>query len=103
MTMTEPGATTQTLLDHAASLLDAIGTADAATVAPEVVVLCLTAATRLELAGGHAGPVQLVDGNPRATIRAAMTALSQLDMKTFRAEPVLTAARSARRALRLMG
>ncbi len=103
MTMTESGTHTQALLDQAASLLDAIGAADAASVPPEVLMLCLSAATYLELAGGRARRAPLVDGDPRATIRAAMTALSQLDLDTFGAEPVLEAARSARRALRLMG
>ena len=103
MTMTELAPQTQALLDEAASLLDAIGAADAASVPPEVLMLCLSAATYLELAGGRARSVPLVDSDPRTTIRAAMTALSQLDLDTFGAEPVLEAARSARRALRLMG
>ncbi len=103
MTMTERAPQTQALLDEAASLLDAIGAADAASVPPDVVVLCLLAANNLELTGGHARRAPLIDGDPRATIRAAMTALSQLDLDTFGEQPVLEAAQSARRALRLMG
>jgi len=103
VTITELDTRTQALLDRAASLLDAIGAAPAATVPSDVVVRCLFAAESLEHAGGRATPTVLVDGDPAMTIRAAMTALSQLDFDTFHTAAVLAAARSARRALQRLG
>lgn len=102
MTVTDPAPETLELLDEAASLLDSVG-ADRPIVPAEVALKCLHAAELLERAGGRASRVALVDGDAGATIRAAMTALSQLDPATFGAEPVLGAARTARRALRLLG
>jgi hypothetical protein len=86
-------------LSYAASLLDAVG-ADREQVPAHIALECLQAAELLELAGGHAEPVPLVDDDPRATIRAAMGALGLLDQETFATPNVLDAARAARRALR---
>lgn len=86
-------------LSYAASLLDAVG-ADRERVSAEIALECLYAAELLELAGGRAEPTPLIDDDPRASIRAAMTALGSLDEENF-ARPVVTdAARAARRALR---
>ncbi len=93
---------TQALLDEAASLLDSTGAARPV-VPAEVALKCLLAAEFLEHAGARARRVDLVDGDSRATILAAMTALSKLDAAMFGREPVLAAARAARRALRLLG
>jgi len=103
VTVTELDARTQALLDRAASLLDAVGAAPAALVPPEVGIDCLFAAESLERAGGRATPAHLIDGDPATTIRAAMTALSQLDPDWFGTDAVLAAARAARRALQLLG
>jgi len=103
VTVTELDTGTQALLDRAASLLDAIGAAPAGSVPSDVVVRCLFAAESLERAGGRATPAHLVDGDPATTIRAAMTALSQLHFDTFRGAAVLAAARAARRALQRLG
>ena len=86
-------------LSYAASLLDAVG-ADREQVPADIALDCLQAAELLELAGGHAQPVPLVDDDPRASIRAAMGALGLLDQNTFTTRYVLDAARAARRALR---
>ena len=86
-------------LSYAASLLDAVG-ADREQVRADVALECLQAAELLELAGGHAQPIPLVDEDPCASIRAAMGALSLLDRDTFATSYVLDAARAARRALR---
>ncbi len=86
-------------LSYAASLLDAVG-ADREQVPAHIALECMQAAELLELAGGHAQPVPLVDDDPRASIRAAMGALSLLDQDTFTTTFVLDAARAARRALR---
>lgn len=93
---------TQALLDEAASLLDSTGAARPV-VPAEVALKCLLAAELLEDAGARARRVDLVDGDSRATILAAMTALSRLDAATFETKAVLAAARAARRALRLLG
>ncbi len=85
-------------LSYAASLLDAVG-ADREQVPADIALDCLQAAELLELAGGHAEPVPLVDDDPRASIRAAMGALGLLDQDTFSTRYVLDAARAARRAL----
>ena len=89
-------------LSYAASLLDAVG-ADREQVPAHIALECMQAAELLELAGGHAEPVPLVDDDPRASIRAAMGALGLLDQDTFATSYVLDAARAARRALRRLG
>ena len=89
-------------LSYAASLLDAVG-ADRDHVPAEVSLDCLYAAELLELAGGRTEPVPLIDGDPAASIRAAMGALGLLDERTFASTPVLDAARAARHALRRLG
>ena len=89
-------------LSYAASLLDAVG-ADREQVPAHIALDCMQAAELLELAGGHAEPVPLVDNDPRASIRAAMGALGLLDQETFATPYVLDAARAARRALRRLG
>ncbi len=86
-------------LSYAASLLDAVG-ADREQVPAHIALECLQAAELLELAGGHAEPVPLVDDDPRASTRAAMGALGLLDQDTFATRFVLDAAGAARRALR---
>jgi hypothetical protein len=86
-------------LSYAASLLDAVG-ADREQVPAHIALECMQAAELLELAGGHAEPVPLVDDDPRASIRAAMGALGLLDRETFATRHVIDAARAARRALR---
>ncbi len=86
-------------LSYAASLLDAVG-ADREHIPAHIALECMQAAELLELAGGHAQPVPLVDDDPRASIRAAMGALGLLDQDTFTTRFVLDAARAARRALR---
>ena len=86
-------------LSYAASLLDAVG-ADRQQVPAHIALECMQAAELLELAGGHAEPVPLVDEDPRASIRAAMGALGLLDQETFATRYVIDAARAARRALR---
>lgn len=57
---------------------------------------CMLAATLLERAGGRAIRVPLIGGEIRPTIRAAMTATSQLDEHTFGSNDVLEAGRAAR-------
>ncbi|WNV75274.1 hypothetical protein [Geodermatophilus sp. DSM 44513] len=89
-------------LSYAASLLDAVG-ADREQVPAEIALNCLYAAELLELAGGRAEPIPLIDGDPAASIRAAMGALALLDPDTFARTQVLDAARVARRALRGLG
>jgi hypothetical protein len=86
-------------LSYAASLLDAVG-ADREQVPAHIALECMQAAELLELAGGHAEPVPLVDDDPRASIRAAMGALGLVDQETFATRYVIDAARAARRALR---
>ena len=86
-------------LSYAASLLDAVG-ADREQVPAHIALECMHAAELLELAGGHAEPVPLVDDDPRASIRAAMGALGLVDRETFATRYVIDAARAARRALR---
>jgi hypothetical protein len=86
-------------LSYAASLLDAVG-ADREQVPAHIALECMQAAELLELAGGHAEPVPLVDDDPRASIRAAMGALGLIDQETFATRYVIDAARAARRALR---
>ncbi len=98
---TEPTARDRAILSRAASLLDSVG-ADARTPA-EVVVPCMLAAELLERAGGRASRVPLVDGEIDTTIRAAMTAMSRLDKRTFGTDDVLEAGRAARYALRVLG
>ncbi len=89
-------------LSYAASLLDAVG-ADREQVSAEIALRCLYGAELLELAGGRATPVPLIDGDPAASLRAAMVALAGLDEATFSGTHVLDAARAARRALRELG
>ena len=89
-------------LGYAASLLDAVG-ADREQVPADIALECLYAAELLERAGGRTEPVPLIDGDPAASIRAAMGALGLLDERTFASTPVLDAARAARRALRRLG
>src|SRR3954453_17530460 len=79
-------------LGYAASLLDAVG-ADREQVPADIALECLYAAELLELAGGRAQPVPLIDGDPAASIRAAMGALSLLNERAFASTPVLDAAR----------
>lgn len=86
-------------LSYAASLLDAVG-ADRTQVPADIALACLSAAHQLEAAGAHAQPIPLIDGDPRASLRAAMTALGGLNPTTFAQQHVLDAARAARRALR---
>jgi hypothetical protein len=86
-------------LSYAASLLDAVG-ADREQVPAHIALECMQAAELLEMAGGHAEPVPLVDDDPRASIRAAMGALGLVDQETFATRYVIDAARAARRALR---
>ena len=86
-------------LSYAASLLDAVG-ADREQIPAHIALECLQAAELLELAGGHAQAIPLIDDDPRASIRAAMGALGLLDQDTFATGYVLDAARAARRALR---
>jgi hypothetical protein len=86
-------------LSYAASLLDAVG-ADRELVRADIALECLHAAELLELAGGHAQAIPLIDDDPRTSIRAAMGALGLLDQDTFTTGYVLDAARAARRALR---
>jgi hypothetical protein len=74
-------------LSYAASLLDAVG-ADREQVPAD--------SARTEL-------TPLIDGDPRASVRAAMGALGLLDEATFASPRVLDAARAARHALRRLG
>ena len=87
---------------RAASLLDAVA-ADRGQVGAEVALQCLQAAEMLEGAGALVAPVDLVDGDPRASLRAAMQALGSLDDDTFARPSVVKAARAARHALRRLG
>jgi len=89
-------------LSHAAALLDAVG-ADRAQVPADVALDCLSAAELLELAGARPKPTALVDGDPRASVRTAMSTLAALDEDVFTSPPVLDAARAARHALRRLG
>ena len=89
-------------LSYAASLLDAVG-ADRLLVSAEISLECLYAAELLELAGGRAEPIPLIDDDPRTSIRAAMTALGGLDEDTFATPLIVDAARAARHALRQLG
>lgn len=98
--MTEPDTHDRELLTLAASLLDSVG-AHRVTSA-EVALPCLAAAELLECAGGRASRVQLIEGLPRPSILAALTALSQLG-DVFSTDHVLQASRTARRALNLVG
>lgn len=95
-------ATVSDPLGYAASLLDAVG-ADREQVPADIALECLYAAELLERAGARAEPVPLIDGDPAASIRAAMGALGLLDEDTFASTPVLGAARAARHALRRLG
>ena len=99
--MTDPDTHDQALLTRAASLLDCVG-AHRATAA-EVALPCLAAAELLERAGGRASRVELIEGQPRPTILAALGALSKLGDDVFRTDHVLQASRTARRALNLVG
>ncbi|SFP63382.1 hypothetical protein SAMN05660464_3778 [Geodermatophilus dictyosporus] len=94
--------TTTDPLDYAAALLDAVG-ADRAQVPAEIALHCLYAAELLELAGARPAPTELIDGNPRITLRVAMAALADLHEDVFASSPFLDAARAARRALRRLG
>src|SRR3954454_919979 len=89
-------------LSRAASLLDAVA-ADRGQVAAEVALQCLQAAELLEGAGALIAPVDLLDGDPRGSLRAAMQALGSLDDDTFAQAPVIEAARAGRRARRRLG
>jgi len=62
-------------ISYAASLLDAVG-ADRTQVPADIALACLAAADQLEAAGAHAEPIPLIDGDPRGSLRAAMTALA---------------------------
>lgn len=99
--MTEPDTHDRELLTLAASLLDSVG-AHRVTSA-EVALPCLAAAELLECAGGRASRVQLIEGLPRPSILAALTALSKLGDDVFGTDHVLEAGRTARRALNLAG
>ena len=70
-------------LSYAASLLDAVG-ADRDQVPAEIALDCLYAAELLELAGAHPAPMELIDGDPRITLRVAMVALADLDEEVWR-------------------
>ncbi len=96
----DPTVRDRVILSRAASLLDSVG-ADVWTPA-EVVVPCMLAAQLLECAGGRARRVPLIGGEIGPTIRAAMTAMSQLDKRTFGTDDVLEAGRAARYALRVL-
>jgi hypothetical protein len=89
-------------LSYAASLLDAVG-ADREQVPADVALECLYAAELLELAGARAQSTPLIDGDPRASVRAAMAALGLLDEAAFASPQVVDAARAARHALRRLG
>jgi hypothetical protein len=89
-------------LSYAASLLDAVG-ADREQVPADVALGCLYAAELLELAGARAQLTPLIDGDPRASVRAAMGALGLLDEAAFASPQVVDAARAARHALRRLG
>jgi hypothetical protein len=89
-------------LSYAASLLDAVG-ADREQVPADIALECLYAAELLELAGARTELTPLIDGDPRASVRAAMGALGLLDEATFASPRVLDAARAARHALRRLG
>ncbi|GAB3314439.1 hypothetical protein GCM10027451_29390 [Geodermatophilus aquaeductus] len=89
-------------LSYAAALLDAVG-ADRVQVPAEIALHCLYAAELLERAGAQPTPTELIDGDPRITVRVAMAALADLDEDAFAAPPVLDAARAARQALRRLG
>lgn len=102
MSETGPTAPAHLALSRAASLLDSVA-ADRTKVSADVALKCLLAAALLESAGGRASRVDLVDGDPHTTIRAAMAAMSRLDEALFASDPVINAARAARRALRLLG
>lgn len=99
--MTEPDTHDQALLTLAASLLDSVG-AHRSTVQAEVALPCLAAAELLECAGGRASRVELIDGQPRQSILAALSALAKLGEDVFRTDHVLEAGRAARRALNLL-
>ena len=89
-------------LSYAASLLDAVG-ADREQVPADIALECLYAADLLELAGARTERIPLIDGDPRASVRAAMGALGLMDEAAFASPPVLDAARAARHALRRLG
>ena len=89
-------------LSYAASLLDAVG-ADREQVPADIALECLHAAELLELAGARAERIPLTDGDPRASVRAAMGALGLMGEAAFASPPVLDAARAARHALRRLG
>ena len=89
-------------LSYAASLLDAVG-ADREQVPADIALECLYAAELLELAGARTQRIPLIEGDPRASVRAAMGALGLLDEAAFANPPVLDAARAARHALRRLG
>ncbi|SOC48585.1 hypothetical protein SAMN05660748_1287 [Blastococcus aggregatus] len=89
-------------LSYAASLLDAVG-ADREQVPADIALDCLYAAELLELAGARTESTPLIDGDPRASVRAAMAALGLIDLAAFANPPVLDAARAARHALRRLG
>lgn len=102
MSETGPIGPAHRTLSRAASLLDSVA-AERLKVPADVALKCLLAASLLQSAGGRATRAELLDGDPRTTIRAAMTALSRLDEVVFASDPVVDAARAARRALRLLG
>lgn len=102
MSESQPTVRTHLALSRAASLLESVA-ADRTKVPADVALKCLLAAALLESAGGRANRIELLDGDPHTTIRAAMTALSRLEEAVFASEPVMNAARAARRALRLLG
>ena len=89
-------------LSYAASLLDAVG-ADREQVPADIALECLYAAELLELAGARTERTPLIDGDPRASVRAAMAALGLLDEAAFANPQVVDAARAARHALRRLG
>ena len=86
-------------VSYAASLLGAVG-ADREQVPADIALECLYAAELLEIAGARAESTPLIDGDPRASVRAAMGALGLLDEAVFTSPQVLDAARAARHPLR---
>ena len=71
-------------LSYAASLLDAVG-ADREQVPADIALECLYAAELLELAGARIERIPLIDGDPRASVRAAMGALGLMDEAAYKA------------------
>jgi hypothetical protein len=89
-------------LSAAASLLEAVG-ADRARVPAAPALDCLYAAELLEAAGARIEPARPAEEDPRAGVRAAMTALGSLEADLFADSRIVEAARAVRRAHRALG